>query len=115
VIDLETYTRTRVHVRDDRVLVREVARLLRPGGLWYVGTILRGERAWWFYRGGGVRRLDPLLGVGLRALGRTGIVRGDKPRNAYRAGVPERLGALKLRVLGYHEVADHKRPYPPRA
>jgi SAM-dependent methyltransferase len=138
------------HVDDDRALVREVARLLRPGGWWYVGTILRGARAWWFYRVDGVRRLDPthireyesrerlldvlahdhlevdavaieplrfpVLDLALRVLGRTGLVPADMLRNAYRAGVPEQLRAVKLRVPGYHliEVAGHKRPYPAR-
>jgi SAM-dependent methyltransferase len=47
------------HVPDDRALVAEIARLLKPSGWWYVGTVLRGPRAWWFYRVDGVRRLDP--------------------------------------------------------
>jgi SAM-dependent methyltransferase len=47
------------HLPDDRALATEIARLLRPGGWWYVGTVLRGPRAWWFYRIEGVRRLDP--------------------------------------------------------
>jgi len=47
------------HVPDDRALAREIARLVRPGGWWYVGSVLRGRRAWWIYRVGGVRRLDP--------------------------------------------------------
>lgn len=47
------------HMEDDRALVDEVARLLRPGGWWYVSTVLRGPRAWWIYKVDGVRRLDP--------------------------------------------------------
>jgi SAM-dependent methyltransferase len=47
------------HVPDDRALVSEIARLLRPGGWWYVGTVLRGRWAFWFYRVDGIRRLDP--------------------------------------------------------
>ena len=47
------------HVPDDRALVAEIVRLLKPGGWWYVGTILRKPGAWWFYRVDGVRRLDP--------------------------------------------------------
>jgi SAM-dependent methyltransferase len=47
------------HLADDRMLVPEIARLLRPGGWWYVGSILRGPRAWWIYRGPTGRRLDP--------------------------------------------------------
>jgi SAM-dependent methyltransferase len=47
------------HVPDDAALVAEVARLLRPGGWWYVSTVIRGRRAWWIYEVDGVRRLDP--------------------------------------------------------
>jgi SAM-dependent methyltransferase len=47
------------HIPDDRLLAREIARVLKPGGWWYVGTVLRGPRAWWFYKVDGVRRLDP--------------------------------------------------------
>jgi 2-polyprenyl-3-methyl-5-hydroxy-6-metoxy-1,4-benzoquinol methylase len=47
------------HLEDDRALAPEIARLLRPGGWWYVGTILRGRRAWWIYRVDGRWQLDP--------------------------------------------------------
>jgi SAM-dependent methyltransferase len=47
------------HIPDDRRLAPELARLLKPGGWWYVGSVLKGTRAWWFYRVDGVRRLDP--------------------------------------------------------
>ncbi len=47
------------HVSDEQALAAEIARLLRPGGWWYVGTVLRGPRAWWIYKVDGVRRLDP--------------------------------------------------------
>jgi SAM-dependent methyltransferase len=47
------------HLEDDRALAPEIARLLRPGGWWYVGTILRGARAWWIYRVSGRWQLDP--------------------------------------------------------
>jgi SAM-dependent methyltransferase len=39
------------HLPDDRVLAPEVARLLRPGGWFYVASVIRGPRAFWFYRG----------------------------------------------------------------
>jgi len=47
------------HVPDDRALAPELARLLRPGGWWYVGSVLRGPRAWWIYRRDGRWWLDP--------------------------------------------------------
>jgi 2-polyprenyl-3-methyl-5-hydroxy-6-metoxy-1,4-benzoquinol methylase len=47
------------HVADDRSVVAEMARLLKPDGWWYVGTVLRGPRAWWIYKVDGTRVLDP--------------------------------------------------------
>jgi glycosyltransferase involved in cell wall biosynthesis len=47
------------HVPDEPALVHEIARLLRPGGWWYIGSCLRGPRAWWIYRRDGVWLLDP--------------------------------------------------------
>ena len=47
------------HVEDDRALAAEIARLVKPGGWWYVGTILRGRYAWWVYRVDGTWQLDP--------------------------------------------------------
>jgi 2-polyprenyl-3-methyl-5-hydroxy-6-metoxy-1,4-benzoquinol methylase len=47
------------HLDDDRALAPEIARLLRPSGWWYVGTVLRGRRAWWVYRVSGGWQLDP--------------------------------------------------------
>jgi SAM-dependent methyltransferase len=47
------------HLPDDRRLAPEIARLLRPGGWWYVGSVLRARHAWWIYRVDGVWRLDP--------------------------------------------------------
>jgi SAM-dependent methyltransferase len=47
------------HLSDDRVLAPEIARLLKPGGWWYVGSILRGRYSWWIYRVDGGWRLDP--------------------------------------------------------
>ena len=39
------------HLPDDRVLAPEIARLLRPGGWFYVSSVIRGPRAFWIYRG----------------------------------------------------------------
>jgi 2-polyprenyl-3-methyl-5-hydroxy-6-metoxy-1,4-benzoquinol methylase len=47
------------HLDDDRALAPEIARLLKPGGWWYVGTIVRGRRAWWIYRVDGKWQVDP--------------------------------------------------------
>jgi SAM-dependent methyltransferase len=50
------------HLEDDRALAPEIARLLKPGGWWYVGTVLRGPRAWWVYHVDGRWQLDPTHG-----------------------------------------------------
>ena len=47
------------HVQDERSVVAEIARILRPGGWWYIGTVMRGRHAWWIYDVDGERRLDP--------------------------------------------------------
>jgi len=39
------------HLPDDRVLAPEIARLLRPEGWFYVSSVIRGPRAFWFYKG----------------------------------------------------------------
>jgi SAM-dependent methyltransferase len=39
------------HLPDDRVLAPEIARLLRPGGWFYVSSVIRGPHAFWFYKG----------------------------------------------------------------
>ena len=36
---------------DDRVLAPEVARILRPGGWFYVASVIRGPHGFWFYKG----------------------------------------------------------------
>jgi SAM-dependent methyltransferase len=46
------------HLPDDRALAAEIARLLRPGGWFYVASVVRGRHAWWFRRGGGRWQLD---------------------------------------------------------
>jgi SAM-dependent methyltransferase len=39
------------HLPDDRVLAPEIARILRPGGWFYVSSVIRGPRAFWLYKG----------------------------------------------------------------
>jgi ubiquinone/menaquinone biosynthesis C-methylase UbiE len=47
------------HVPDAGSVVAEIARILRPGGWWYVGSVLRSRHAWWIYRRDGSWWLDP--------------------------------------------------------
>jgi len=47
------------HLPDDKLLAPELARLLRPGGWWYVGSVIKLPRGWWVYKVDGERRLDP--------------------------------------------------------
>ena len=39
------------HLPDDRALAPEIARVLRPGGWFYVASVMRGPHAFWFYKG----------------------------------------------------------------
>ena len=39
------------HLPDDRVLAPEIARLLKPGGWFYVASVIRGPHAFWLYKG----------------------------------------------------------------
>lgn len=47
------------HVPDDHRMAHEIARVLRPGGRAYVGSVLKLPGAWYFYRNGGRWRIDP--------------------------------------------------------
>ena len=51
------------HLPEDRALAPEIARLLRPGGWFYVSSVIRGRRAFWFRKGKPPaperRQLDP--------------------------------------------------------
>ena len=39
------------HLPDDRALAPEIARLLKPGGWFYVSSVIRGPHAFWLYKG----------------------------------------------------------------
>jgi SAM-dependent methyltransferase len=39
------------HLPDDRALAPEIARLLKPGGWFYVSSVIRRPRAFWIYKG----------------------------------------------------------------
>jgi SAM-dependent methyltransferase len=58
-VDAVTSSQVIEHLPDDRRLAPEIARLLRPGGWFYVSTVLRGPRAWWFRRGSLGWQIDP--------------------------------------------------------
>jgi SAM-dependent methyltransferase len=47
------------HVADSDALVAEIARILRPGGWWYIASVLRQNISWWIYRRDGRWWLDP--------------------------------------------------------
>lgn len=47
------------HIPDDRALAPELARILKPGGRFYVGSVLKAPRGWWIYRRNGRWLLDP--------------------------------------------------------
>jgi SAM-dependent methyltransferase len=58
-VDAITSSQVIEHLPDDRALAPEIARLLCPGGWFYVSTVLRGPRAWWFRRGSLGWQIDP--------------------------------------------------------
>ncbi len=58
-VDAVTSSQVIEHLPDDRALVAEIARILRPGGWFYVSSVVRGPRAWWFRRGGLGWQIDP--------------------------------------------------------
>jgi 2-polyprenyl-3-methyl-5-hydroxy-6-metoxy-1,4-benzoquinol methylase len=58
-VDAVTSSQVIEHLPDDRKLAPEIARLLAPGGWFYVSTVLRGPRAWWFRRGSLGWQIDP--------------------------------------------------------
>jgi SAM-dependent methyltransferase len=47
------------HVPDQDAVAREIARVLEPGGWFYVGSVARRRLGWWLYRRDGRWWLDP--------------------------------------------------------
>jgi SAM-dependent methyltransferase len=58
-VDAVTSSQVIEHLPDDRALTAEIARVLRPGGWFYVSSVVRGRRAWWFRRGELGWQIDP--------------------------------------------------------
>ena len=58
-VDAVTSSQVIEHLPDEGAFVAEIARILRPGGWFYVSSVLRGPRAWWFRRGGLGWQIDP--------------------------------------------------------
>jgi 2-polyprenyl-3-methyl-5-hydroxy-6-metoxy-1,4-benzoquinol methylase len=58
-VDAVTSSQVIEHVPDEQAFVREIARMLRPGGWFYVSSVVRGPGAWWFRRGGLGWQIDP--------------------------------------------------------
>ncbi len=58
-VDVAISSQVIEHIPDDRALAPEIARMLRPGGRFYVGSVLRAPRSWWIYRRDGEWVLDP--------------------------------------------------------
>ena len=46
------------HVPDDRAMIAEIHRVLKTGGVAFVGSVLKMSGAWYFHRNGGQWRLD---------------------------------------------------------
>ncbi len=58
-IDAVTSSQVIEHLPDEHAFVAEIARILRPGGWFYVASVVRGRRAWWFRRGELGWQIDP--------------------------------------------------------
>jgi len=47
------------HVPSDREMAHEAYRVLKPGGVAFVGSVLKAKYAWYFYRANGKWAIDP--------------------------------------------------------
>jgi|NGEPerStandDraft_9_1074522.scaffolds.fasta_scaffold00184_7 ubiquinone/menaquinone biosynthesis C-methylase UbiE len=47
------------HVPDDRLLLKEIKRLLKKDGRAYVSSVIKGKHSFYIYKNNGVMRLDP--------------------------------------------------------
>jgi len=47
------------HVEEDRAMVREIKRLIKPNGICYLSTVFKKKYGWYFYRLNGRWVLDP--------------------------------------------------------
>jgi ubiquinone/menaquinone biosynthesis C-methylase UbiE len=47
------------HVPSDRQMAAEAYRVLKPGGVAFVGSVLKGKYSWYFYRSNGKWTIDP--------------------------------------------------------
>ena len=127
-MDFVISTQVIEHVDDDESLVREVYRLLKPGGIAYISTIFKKWYGWYFYRCQGKWVIDPthlreymsdeqLLDVFTRAelelivssksLEYRSIVdfvmrRIGGNRDVYSSGILKSLRNIKLPILGYY-------------
>lgn len=58
-IDLVISTQVIEHVPDDNAMVKEIYRILSPGGTAYINTIFKKWYGWYFYRCNGKWTIDP--------------------------------------------------------
>ncbi len=128
-IDLLMSTMVIEHVHSDEAMLRQIARVLRPGGRAYISTVFKKPWAWYFHRCNGKWTIDPThvreyTGESqlLDLLGRAGltVLQGRKTPLAYPLIDPllrvlgcsrqvyihspllRALRRLKLPILGYY-------------
>ena len=58
-IDLLVSSMVLEHVPDDMKMLKEIARLLAPGGKAYISTVFKHRLAWYYHRANGQWALDP--------------------------------------------------------